>query len=91
MDIDLFLVIPIALVWDIFVKKQEENARQNSKDSSKYIKRQVVMGIMFVIFACLFIITYVIFNHYINIDQIKLPSVASLSSLTGSEEVPETG
>lgn len=27
MDIDLFLVIPIALIWDIFVKKQEENAR----------------------------------------------------------------
>ena len=43
------------------------------------------MGIMFVIFACLFIITYVIFNHYINIDQIKLPSLDTLSSLTGSE------
>jgi hypothetical protein len=27
MDVDLFLVIPIALIWDIFVKKQEENAR----------------------------------------------------------------
>jgi len=44
------------------------------------------MGFIFVIFACLFIITYVIFNHYINIDQIKLPSLDTLSSLTGSEE-----
>jgi hypothetical protein len=45
------------------------------------------MGFMFGIFACLFIITYVIFNHYINIDQIKLPSLETLSSLTGTEEV----
>ena len=48
------------------------------------------MGLMFVIFACLFIITYVIFNHYINIDQIKLPSLDTLSSLTGSEEAADT-
>ena len=39
------------------------------------------MGFMFAIFACLFIITYVIFNHYINIDQIKLPTLDTLSDL----------
>ena len=42
-------------------------------------------GITFSIFACLFIITYVIFNHYVNIDQIKLPTLDKLSEMaTGS-------
>ena len=46
MDLDLFLIVPLAIVWDLFVKKQEENARQNFKNSSVYIKRKILMWIM---------------------------------------------
>lgn len=46
MDLDLFLIVPLAIVWDLFVKKQEENARQNYRNSGLYIKRKILMWIM---------------------------------------------
>ena len=58
MDINLFLVIPLALIWDIFAKKQEE----------KNIKKKIITGIIFCVFAILFIITYIIFNKYVDIN-----------------------
>lgn len=63
MDVDLFLVIPLTLVWDVFLMKQ--------KQDDHYIKRQIITGIIFSFFAILFLVTYVIFNKYINIDQLK--------------------
>ena len=67
MDINLFLVIPLALFWDIFSKKQEE----------RNIKMKIITGIIFCVFAILFIITYFIFNKYVDINA--LDSLSSLS------------
>lgn len=60
MDINLFMVIPLALIWDVFLMKQDQQ--------SKY---KIIAGIVFAFFSLLFLITYVIFNKYINIDQLK--------------------
>ena len=72
MDIDLFLLIPLALIWDLFVRKQEmKNARKNTRDSGSYIKGQIITVMIFGVFALLFIITYFLLNHHLDIDQIK--------------------
>jgi hypothetical protein len=65
MDINLFLVIPLTLVWDVFLMKQE------SSSDGQYLKRQVITGIIFTFFAIVFLVAYFIFNKYINIDQLK--------------------
>lgn len=66
MDLDLFLVIPLALVWDIFVRKHQDSLMYQ-RNSSQYFKRQLLMGAVFMFFACLFVITYVIFNNYVDV------------------------
>ena len=70
MDINLFLVIPLALFWDIFSKKQEE----------RNIKMKIITGIIFCVFAILFIITYFIFNKYVDINA--LDSLSKPKSIT---------
>ena len=71
MDLDLFLVIPIGLIWDLFVQRQKDDALLYQKNSGLYLKKQLLTGVMFAFFASLFIVTYFIFNKYINITQIK--------------------
>jgi len=63
MDLDLFLVIPLALLWDIFAKREDNQQRS--------LKMQLVRGLMLSVFASLFIVTYFIFNNYVDIDTIK--------------------
>lgn len=46
MDANLFLVIPLALIWDMFLKRHQESAKEAKGSLLTYVKRQAIVFIM---------------------------------------------